>query len=229
MWEPVLEFLLKKWQTDVFEIFLAILLLLFYQFVYRRDIQERIDRTKTIVDTFDRHVEDEVGVFTELKKSIEHLNESIQTINIALAKNHITKADLRNSEWKDIILRIEENTTEMFNTLLTSCTNIKKVSKEDIKKVFIATASDKRRDAYAIWEQQAIPRIILDIIDYVYKQVYPRALQYLDDILDTFSNEALTRLERDVIVASKINEYKKIYIADWKESFIEKINFKGAY
>jgi hypothetical protein len=229
-------------EHGIFEIALligAFFMISFAILWYRRDqkdLKEWMTHQDTerdgIKDEISKHIKEEPVILQAIvdgfTKAIDGITHKMHDVQLILAKKHLTKADLYNEDWKDVITRIEETTRVTFNQLKKeTCRKTGKECTGLCRTNFIAELGRRRRDSFEIWEKQAIPRRILNVIEEVDKMLNPRELQYVDEIITTCNEDELSNKERKIILDAKCNQYRDIFVAEWKELFIEKINFRG--
>lgn len=225
MTEKILDFILDNIAHTSTDFAIVLIFVCWVMFVYKRDIKDRSDKAENIETMLNTHVADELVLFENLGKSIDSLSKAINDINLKLVRNHITKSDLYQTEWKTIVQRIDETAEVLYNGAITDAEKGEKPHEIQIR--FVASAAQRVKESFRIWAEQGVSYEMLETIKTVDKLCQPTGLAYLAEAVSTLENGQLLKGEKLSIFRQKIYLYIEKIKSLWHDSLIERVNFKN--
>lgn len=200
---------------------------IFYHLVYKRDQDEHRNNFIKVVESLEAHITSEESKFGALSVALEKLSTAITEINITLVKDHITRADIDRDQWSIVKARIDETAEVVFSgAMMNACLTCEQDCNYLIE--FSKLIQTRRKESWHIWEQSAIPRSILTIIEQVDEELYPKVVeQYIPDITSICKNKDYSKFSKEVrveLIKSKVDVYKEKVKRDWETAILRRVN-----
>lgn len=222
----ILQFLSYAKTTGFLEFFLCFSVFSVY-YIFNRNNKEAAIRIEGVATSFKEFKIKSYEADEKLCTTITKLTESIDKINLALVRNHITKADLYKNEWKLVTQRLNETANITFLCAFKEvCYNCDGQCKYLAK--FSEIIEKRRKESFHIWEREAIPISVLKIVEQVDEELYVKVLQqYIPDITAICNNDAYNKLDKEIIInllKQKIEIVIEKVKCDWMGAILKRVN-----
>jgi hypothetical protein len=191
----------------------------FFLYKYSRDRKDTGDQILIINNRIAEHERKANNIFDNINKTIEQIKDT-------LAKHFISKPDLETGDYKHILFRIEGTAHVVFSEfsrLVLDCKNDECDGCQMIPSI-ISLLGQRRRESFNYWEELAIPRRILNIVEKVDDVLFTKHIKYLNDIHTTCMSYKDDQSRQETEVRAVARAYEAKVIEEWKTTFIEKIN-----
>ena len=207
---------------------IVIMAILFYQFLYKRDMGDHKTSIDRVHDLLMEHINDEDSVFDKIHKSVDKLNDAVSDIKHTLITERITRAEVTTEQWNIVRVRLEETAEITFSSaILNSCMSCDETLCEYLKE-FGKLVQARRIESWHIWEKAAVPTSILSIVQQVDEEMYPKVTEkYIPDIVSICHNPTYKILPKEArieLIKAKTEAVKEKVKSDWFQAIYRRIH-----